>query len=347
ISPRGEVLIAPDGSNVAAGRPRRIRGFARACDLLDRAAAGRRGRVAVLGSVTAVHRGGAGDGRAGGRPRPMPRGTTSAPPPRRRSRAGSRVTAVVSDVLGTVVERPMHPYEMASLIRARGEDADLDVEWGSLYTVVRNLVTHGFIEVAGSGREGARPERTVYRITDAGRAELRDWNHELVATAVPEHPRFKAGLSMLAVLPPEAAASALGSRIAQLERAVAATRAALEGSGGVPRLFLVETEYEPAVREAELAWVRGLLDELHRVRQKPDVARAQAPPQPVVGDAGAVVGHGEPRPVARPSLCPRRRARRRWPAARGRSASAAARPAPRPRVPLRRGRPAGPSACGA
>src|SRR5690606_23302803 len=184
-------------------------------------------------------------------------------------------------------------------------------------------------------------------ITDAGRAELRDWNHELVATAVPEHPRFKAGLSMLAVLPPEAAASALGSRIAQLERAVAATRAALEGSGDVPRLFLVETEYEPAVREAELAWVRGLLDELHRVRQKPDVARAQAPPQPVVGDAGAVVGHGEPRPVARPSLCPRRRARRRWPAARGRSASAAARPAPRPRVPLRRGRPAGPSAGGA
>lgn len=165
-------------------------------------------------------------------------------------------------VLGTVVERPMHPYEMASLIRARGKDADMDVKWGSLYTVVRNLAKHGFIEVVASRRDGARPERTVYRITDAGTAELRDWTHELVATAEPEHSRFTAGLSMLSVLEPTEAAAALRTRVAQLERAVAQRRAARESYADVPRLFLVESEYELAMREAELAWVRGLLDEL-------------------------------------------------------------------------------------
>jgi DNA-binding PadR family transcriptional regulator len=165
-------------------------------------------------------------------------------------------------VLGTVVQRPMHPYEMASFIRARGKDDDMDVKWGSLYTVVRNLAKHGFIEVVESQREGARPERTIYRITEAGFAELRDWTHELVATASPEHPKFKAGLSVLSVLEPDQAASALRTRVSQLERAVAAHRAALDSYEEVPRLFLIEAEYELAMREAELAWVRGLLEEL-------------------------------------------------------------------------------------
>lgn len=167
-------------------------------------------------------------------------------------------------VLGTVIQKPMHPYEIASLLRARGKDDDIEIKWGSLYTVVRNLAKHGFLEVVDSRREGARPERTIYAITDAGRAELVDWTRELVATPQPEHPRFKAGLSMLAALTPDEAAKALGERLAALDRAVADGRASLEAerTSGVPRLFLVEVEYELAVREAEAAWVSGLLEEL-------------------------------------------------------------------------------------
>ena len=110
-------------------------------------------------------------------------------------------------VLATVIERPMHPYEIASLLRSRGKEDDMDIKWGSLYTVVRNMVKHGFIEVVDTTRAGARPERTVYRITDAGRAELVDWTRELISTPQPEHPKFKAGLSVLAVLGPDDAAA--------------------------------------------------------------------------------------------------------------------------------------------
>jgi DNA-binding PadR family transcriptional regulator len=163
-------------------------------------------------------------------------------------------------VLGTVVQHPMHPYEIASLLRARGKDEDMEIKWGSLYTVVRNLARHGFIEVVDSRREGARPERTIYRITDAGLAELRDWTRELVATPQPEHPRFKAGLSMLPALPPDEVADALRERIAALESMIATQQQV--GNEDVPRLFLIENEYELAVRDAELTWVRGLLDEL-------------------------------------------------------------------------------------
>ncbi|MFL6122483.1 PadR family transcriptional regulator [Actinophytocola sp.] len=165
-------------------------------------------------------------------------------------------------VLGTVVQRPMHPYEMASLLRERGKDEDMPIKWGSLYTVVRNLTKHGFLEVVDSRREGARPERTIYRITEAGLAELRDWTRELVATPRPEHPHFKAGLSMLAALTPDEAADALRARIAALEQAIAAQRAALAGHADIPELFLVEDDYELTVRAAELAWVRELLERL-------------------------------------------------------------------------------------
>ncbi len=166
-------------------------------------------------------------------------------------------------VLATVVQRPMHPYEMASFLRARGKEDDMEIKWGSLYTVVRNLAKHGFIEVAESTREGARPERTVYRITDAGRAELVDWVCELIASPQPEQPKFKAGLSVLSVLTPEDAETLLRQRLDTMEQAIEGLRASLKHHGkDVPRLFLIEDEYELAVRKAEVAWVRSLLDDL-------------------------------------------------------------------------------------
>src|SRR5688572_3310914 len=96
-------------------------------------------------------------------------------------------------VLGVLVEKPMHPYEMASVLRARGKDEDIAIKWGSLYTVVQNMEKHALIEAVQNSRQGARPERTVYRITDAGRSELDDWVRELVSTPERERPRFMAG----------------------------------------------------------------------------------------------------------------------------------------------------------
>ncbi|MGW4645895.1 PadR family transcriptional regulator [Kitasatospora sp. NPDC004289] len=166
-------------------------------------------------------------------------------------------------VLSTLLERPMHPYEVATVLRSREKEADMDIKIGSLYTVVNNLARHGFIEAAASGREGALPERTVYRITGAGRDELVDWVRELISTPEPEPRRFKAGLSVFAVLGPDQAVDLLRERLTALERGTEALRAALaEHSAFVPRLFLVEDEYEIAMREAEQAWVRALLQEL-------------------------------------------------------------------------------------
>jgi len=166
-------------------------------------------------------------------------------------------------VLGTVVQRPMHPYEMASIMRARGKDQDMQIKWGSLYTVVQNMEKHGFLEIIGSNRQGARPERTVYQITELGKQELVDWTRELIANPQAEHPRFVAGLSLLVVLPPHEVIELLQIRLGMLEESITAQQAAIDGaSAEVPRVFLTESEYTVAIGAAEAAWVRSLLDEL-------------------------------------------------------------------------------------
>ena len=165
-------------------------------------------------------------------------------------------------VLATVVQRPMHRYEMASVMRVRGKDRDMDIKWGSLYTVVQNLEKNGFVEPTGITRQGARPERTVYQITDAGRRELVEWTRELIADPQPEHTRFVAGLSVLAALAPQDAIDVLRQRLRRLTESITAQRAAFAAAAEVPRLFLVEDEYRIAMTEAEAGWTRSLLDEL-------------------------------------------------------------------------------------
>ncbi|MBF6340048.1 PadR family transcriptional regulator [Nocardia abscessus] len=166
-------------------------------------------------------------------------------------------------VLSVIVERPMHRYEIAQTLRDRGKDHDMAIKWGSLYTVVQNMAKVGFLEVVGSEREGARPERVIYRITDAGRAEMADWTRELLSTPEPEPHRFVAGLSMLAVLPPAEVVELLGARLEALERTIETVRRELgELAGTLPRLFIIESEFGLAMLEAEAAWTRSLRDEL-------------------------------------------------------------------------------------
>jgi DNA-binding PadR family transcriptional regulator len=166
-------------------------------------------------------------------------------------------------LLTLLTERPMYPYEMAVTLRQRGKDAAIKINWGSLYTVVQNLEKHGFVEAVDVAREGRQPERTTYQITDAGRAELKDWLRELISQPGREYTRFEAALGECAVLPPDELTDLLRQRLDVLEAAIAQHETGLAAwVTQVPRLFLIESEYHLALRRAEAEWIRGLLKEL-------------------------------------------------------------------------------------
>jgi DNA-binding PadR family transcriptional regulator len=174
-------------------------------------------------------------------------------------------TPLAMAVMNLLMERPMHPYEMKSLIKERGHDQVIKIKGGSIYDTVERLEQGGFITAQETSRDGRRPERTVYAITDTGREETRDWLRELLAQPVNEYPQFAAALAFFAGLDKEEVVRLLKVRTALLDSQIAGTEKGLEHwtkTMGIPRLFLVEGEYAAAMNHAELEWVRNLIKEI-------------------------------------------------------------------------------------
>ena len=123
--------------------------------------------------------------------------------------------------------------------------------------VVGQLAKAGYITELETSRAGQRPERTVYALTDEGRAEFRDWLAELVAEPEHEYPHFVAALSLIAALPPSEVVPLLRHRRNQLRQASAEIRDLIDTTlaRGVPELFLVEEEYRLSLLTAETAFV--------------------------------------------------------------------------------------------
>jgi DNA-binding PadR family transcriptional regulator len=167
-------------------------------------------------------------------------------------------------VLGSLGERSMHPYEISTMLRARGKDSSIKVNYGSLYSVVAALEKNGFIEAMETVREGNRPERTVYQITDAGRAEFSDWLTELVGTPAREFHPLEAGLAYLPGLPPDRAVELLEQRLQAVDLEIEQTTAAHDHMATMefPRIFWVESEFRLALLQAESAYVHQLAEEI-------------------------------------------------------------------------------------
>ncbi len=157
----------------------------------------------------------------------------------------------------------MHPYEMQRLIREWHKDEFLDLKRGSLYHAIERLKRTGSITPVETNREGRRPERTIYRLTERGEEEVYEWLRQLLAKPVREPGQFFAALSFLPLLPPKSVVQQLQQRLFALESEIAGLTAVLrEMTPRIGRLVLVEVEYERAMREAEMAWVKSLQEDL-------------------------------------------------------------------------------------
>lgn len=175
-------------------------------------------------------------------------------------------TPVALSVLNLLNERPMHPYEMRVLIRERGHDRAFRIRESSIYDTVSRLADRGFIEPVEVSREGRRPERTVYAITEAGRDELEAWLWELTSEPAEQYPAFAAPLMFIYALGRDRAIAALTQRVAKLEAQVSASDAYRDAYAAniseFPRIFGIEEEYAQVMRKAEIAWLRATVAEL-------------------------------------------------------------------------------------
>ncbi|GEP47603.1 hypothetical protein MSA03_11110 [Microbacterium saccharophilum] len=173
------------------------------------------------------------------------------------------LTPLAVVILGLLREGDMHPYEMRRLIRERRDDRLVSIANGTFYHVVGRLERDGLIVPVGVDRQGGRPERTTYSLTDTGRSAETTWlRREL--PRIDNLMEHRVALAEAHVLPREEVA-----RLLTLRRdALAAHRQDLRSGvtaaedRGVPFQFLVELERETALLDADLAWLDTLLTRL-------------------------------------------------------------------------------------
>src|SRR5438105_6341782 len=176
---------------------------------------------------------------------------------------------MAADVLGLTVlaflrERPRHPYEIQRDIQQRYLTFAAD-QPRAIYHAVARLAKAGLVEPVETSREGRRPERTVYRITDDGREELTVRVLRLLERPLQEHPLYEVAVSFVPDLTPDAVAEALEERAISLEAQVVGLRAvvpALRERMRLPRLSLLRYELQDVLWQAELDWTRALLGDL-------------------------------------------------------------------------------------
>ncbi len=163
-----------------------------------------------------------------------------------------------------LVPGPLHPYGIQRLLKHWGKDEVVNVgQRANLYKTIKRLNEAGLIAVRQTERDQQYPERTIYELTEDGRRLVPEWLASMLATVRNEFPQFPAALSFAMLLPPDQVQVALEQRAAVLRENLTRVEKTLQDfSDTLPRVTLLDDEYQRAVTTAELNWIEGLLDDL-------------------------------------------------------------------------------------
>ncbi|MFD1714996.1 PadR family transcriptional regulator [Amnibacterium flavum] len=170
------------------------------------------------------------------------------------------LTPLAVAALAMLVESPMHPYEMYQLMLHRREDGIVKLRPGSLYHTIARLERDGLAVAAGTDREGNRPERTTYAITDTGRAALAERVAGMLEEPADEYPEFPLGLSEASILTAEHTVELLATRAVHLRAQLTLLDLARTKviTKGVPEKFWIDIDYRRDLIQAQIDWIERL-----------------------------------------------------------------------------------------
>src|ERR1035438_3582476 len=142
---------------------------------------------------------------------------------------------------------------MQRLIKSWGKDQVVNIgQRANLYKTIRRLHEAGLIAVRQTERAQQYPERTVYELTDDGRRTGLRWLAGMLAAPRNEYPAFPAALSFAMLLDPEAVTDELSRRLAHVQARLEHLDSQIEEHPPeMPRITLIETEYQRAVTDAK------------------------------------------------------------------------------------------------
>jgi DNA-binding PadR family transcriptional regulator len=189
------------------------------------------------------------------------------------------LTPLAMAVLELLHERNMHPYEMTQLMRDRRVDYRVKLRPGSLYHTVERLEGQGIIEIVDTQRQGRRPERTVYGLTEAGRDLFVEQARAMLAAPAQEYPQYPVALSAAGELECADALEQLRMRVVSLRAQIAADQVVIDHvlAKQIPKMYWIDYAFVHHQRQSELDWTERLIGDLESGRitwpdeSKPDV----------------------------------------------------------------------------
>ena len=176
------------------------------------------------------------------------------------------LTPLAISALALLNERAMHPYEMYQLLLERHEDRIVRVTPGSLYRTVDRLTQDGYAEATGTEREGNRPERTTYAITDPGRTALVDRIREILREPINEFPSFALALAEAHNAPASAVCSDLRAHLEVIEGELRDIDCLVDKARAreVAEAYWITASYIKHMNHAQQDWIRGFIDRLEK-----------------------------------------------------------------------------------
>ncbi len=162
-------------------------------------------------------------------------------------------------VLGLLLDRPMHGYEILQQIRAADIDLWLAISPAAVYYSLSKLHRRGLVTETRARGEG--PERSIYHLTDRGRQAFFAGMEEALASQEPNRSDYDLGVYFLNKLPQEQALSLLQQRLEFLRRREAEVSQARQRAASDPLRCAILSRVATCVR-TEQAWLEGIIRHL-------------------------------------------------------------------------------------
>ena len=125
------------------------------------------------------------------------------------------VSSIDIILLGMLTEEPHNAYEVNKILEQRRTRTWLKISSAAVYRNLRRLHEEGYLE-AHTTRDGLKPHKTVFTLSDTGRDRFVQLLDESAASPVSLHFDFDAWVAHIHYLPPQRAVQLLEGLAGQL-----------------------------------------------------------------------------------------------------------------------------------
>jgi DNA-binding PadR family transcriptional regulator len=158
-------------------------------------------------------------------------------------------------LLGLLVEKPRHGYELDEVISTRGMREWTEIGFSSIYYLLARLRDRGLIAEIDTSRAARGKSRRIYEPTAEGRRACARSAEAAVAELRPVFPPILVGLANQPVIPPDRLRAALDRRAAALTEKIATIGAARDAQPELPGFVRAIFDYALGQLAAEQQWL--------------------------------------------------------------------------------------------